>query len=180
MRNDYLQDRSRLIQREFDRLDMRVTNWMARYSVLVLRLALGLVFVWFGALKFIPGLSPAQGLAARTIELLTFGLIAPPISVWILAGWECLIGLGLITGRFIRVTIFLLLVQMAGTLTPLVLFPVETWQVFPIAPTMEGQYIIKNMVLVGAALVIGATARGGRLVAQRDRPIDNASSAGHA
>jgi hypothetical protein len=57
---------------------------------------------------------------------------------------------------------------MAGTLTPLVLFPVETWTVFPIAPTIEGQYIIKNLVLVGAALVIGATARGGRMVAQPD------------
>ncbi len=168
-----MQNRSSLIQQAFDRLDARLTRWMARYSVLVLRIALGVVFLWFGALKFIPDLSPAQSLAARTIDLLSFGVIAPPASVLILAVWECLIGLGLLTGRFIRVTIFLLLTQMAGTLTPLVLFPGETWSAFPIAPTLEGQYIIKNMVLVGAALVIGATARGGGLVAQRDDQTGN-------
>ncbi|MCS7062051.1 MAG: DoxX family membrane protein [Anaerolineae bacterium] len=163
-----MQSRLSSFQRNFDRLDAAITHWMARYSVFVLRVALGVVFLWFGALKFIPGLSPAQSLAARTIDLLSFGLIVPPVSMLILAAWECLIGLGLITGRFIRVTIFLLLTQMAGTLTPLFLFPTETWTAFPIAPTIEGQYIIKNLVLVAAALVIGATARGGRMVAQTD------------
>lgn len=157
-------DQFQEIRRRADQIDARITRWMARYSVIILRVALGLVFLWFGALKFIPGLSPAQSLAGQTIELLTFGLIPPAVSVLILAAWECAIGIGLITGLFIRITIFLLLTQMAGTLTPLFLFPAETWTIFPIAPTLEGQYIIKNMVLVGAGLVIGATARGGRMV----------------
>jgi uncharacterized membrane protein YkgB len=155
-----------LLQERFDQLDRNITRWMARYGLTLLRLGLGIVFLWFGALKLLPGLSPAQDLAARTIDLLTFGLLLPDISVPILAVWECVIGLGLIAGRMMRVTILLLLLQMLGTLTPLVLLPAETWTVFLLAPTLEGQYIIKNIVLVSAALVIGATVRGGYVLAE--------------
>lgn len=149
----------------FEQVDTRVTGWMARYSVLVLRVSLGLVFVWFGALKFFPELSPAEELAARTIETLTFGIVQANVSVPVLAAWEVAIGLGLITGLFMRVTLLLLIMQMLGTVTPIFLFPEEVFTRFPYAPTMEGQYIIKNIVLVSAGLVIGATVRGGRLVA---------------
>jgi uncharacterized membrane protein YphA (DoxX/SURF4 family) len=83
----------------------------------------------------------------------------------VLALWETLIGLGLITGLWMRVTLLLLFTQMLGTVTPLALFPAETWNIFPISPTLEGQYIIKNLVLVSAGLVIGATVRGGAVVA---------------
>jgi len=146
-----------------DRLDRRVTTLLARAAVPVLRVSLGIVFLWFGALKFFPGLSPAQDLAAGTIELLTLGVIGPALAVPLLAAWECLIGLGLLSGRFLRATLLLLAAQMAGTLTPLVLFPSETFTQFPFAPTLEGQYIIKNLVLIGAAMVVGATVRGGQL-----------------
>ncbi len=151
--------------REFDQLDARITDLMARYGIVMMRVGLGIVFFWFGVLKFFPGLSPAQDLAIRTIDLLTFGLIPANVSIVLLATWECVIGLGLIFGKYLRVTILLLLTQMLGTVTPLVLFPQEAFLVFPIAPTLEGQYIIKNIVLVSAALVIGATVRGGRVVA---------------
>ena len=134
----------------------------------MLRLGLGLVFLWFGVLKFFPGLSPAQDLAVRTIERLTLGLVAPDVALPILAAWESLIGLGLLSGRFLRATLFLLALQMAGAATPLLLFPAETFTQFPFAPTLEGQYIIKNVVLVGAAMAVGATVRGGRLVAEPD------------
>jgi uncharacterized membrane protein YphA (DoxX/SURF4 family) len=143
-----------------------ITQWMARYGVLLLRISVGIVFFWFGILKFFPNLSPAQDLATRTIEALTFGLVPPMISLPVLATWEVLIGLGLITGKFMRGTLFLLGTQMLGTLTPMILFPAETWQVFPISPTLEGQYIIKNLVLISSGIVIGATVRGGRLVAE--------------
>ncbi len=155
-----------LLQRNFDRIDLRITRWMARHGITLLRIGLGVVFLWFGAIKLIPGLSPAQELAARTISMLTFGLVPPAISVPALAIWECLIGLGLLSSKFMRATILLLLAQMLGTLTPLVIFPGETWTVFPIAPTLEGQYIIKNIVLISAALVIGATVRGGYVLAE--------------
>lgn len=146
-------------------MDMRITRWMAKYGIVLLRMGLGIVFLWFGVIKFVPGLSPSQDLAARTIQTLTFGLVPPSISVPLLAAWECLIGLGLITGKFMRATIFLLLVQILGTVTPLFLFPAETWRAFPVSPTLESQYIIKNIVLVSAALVIGATVRGGYVLA---------------
>lgn len=150
----------------FDRLDRRITAALAAAAVPVLRVALGVVFLWFGALKLVPGLSPAQDLAARTIEQLTLGIVPPDVALPVLAAWEVLIGLGLLSGRFLRATLALLALQMLGTLTPLVLFPAETFTVFPIAPTLEGQYIIKNVVLVAAAMAVGATVRGGQLQAE--------------
>jgi uncharacterized membrane protein YphA (DoxX/SURF4 family) len=147
------------------RADVQITNWMARYGIVLLRVSLGIVFFWFGVLKFFPGLSPAQDLAARTISVLTFGLVPPDISVPALALWECVIGLGLITGFFMRGTLLLLFLQMLGTITPLFFFPSEVFTRIPYAPTLEGQYIIKNLVLVSAGLVLGATVRGGAVVA---------------
>ena len=81
---------------------------------------------------------------------------------------ELAIGLGLLVDRFLRATLFLLAVQMLGTLTPLFLFPSETWTHFPFAPTLEGQYIIKNVVLIAGAMVVGSTVRGGRIVPEPD------------
>ena len=147
----------------FDRLDRLITTWMADHGVLLLRIALGIVFLWFGALKLIPGLSPAEDLAGRTIESLTFGIVPASVALPVLALWEVAIGLGLLIGRWMRVTLLLLFVQMAGTVTPLILFPSDTFSQFPVVPTLEGQYIIKNMVLVAAAIVLGATVRGGQL-----------------
>ena len=146
-----------------DRVDARITSTLASVGVPLLRIAVGVVFFWFGVLKFFPNLSPAEELAARTIETISFGIVKPSLSLPVLAAWECAIGLGLIFGKFLRATLALLALQMLGTFLPLVLFPQETFSVFPIAPTLEGQYIIKNVVLVGAAIVIGATVRGGRL-----------------
>jgi uncharacterized membrane protein YkgB len=145
-------------------IDIQITAWLARHGITILRVGLGIVFLWFGLLKFVPGVSAAEDLAGRTIEILTFGLIEPSVSVVMLAAWESLIGLGLVTGRQLRATLLLLVLQMLGTLTPLVLFPAETFARLPYAPTLEGQYILKNVVLIGAGLVIGATARGGCFV----------------
>lgn len=149
--------------RWFDRFDRRITQTMADHGLTMLRLALGVVFLWFGVLKFFPGASPAEALAGKTIETLTFGAIPQSTAVIILAVWESAIGIGLLAGRWMRVVLLLLFVQMLGTITPLFLFPSETFTIFPIAPTLEGQYIIKNIVLVSAAIVLGATVRGGEL-----------------
>jgi len=151
-------------QSVYSQLDKHITDWMARHGITLLRVSLGVVFLWFGVLKFFPGLSPAQSLAARTIHTLTFGMVPASVSVPVLAAWECVIGIGLITNLFMRATLLLLFVQMMGTITPIFLFPNEVFTVLPYAPTLEGQYIIKNIVLVSAGLVIGATVRGGRVV----------------
>lgn len=157
------------LKNRFDQIDTTLTEWMARNGIRLLRFSLGVVFFWFGFLKFFPGLSPAQSLAGDTMSALSFGVLSPATAVIILAIWECLIGLGLITGFFLRATLALLWLQMVGTVTPLFLYPELCFTVFPIAPTLEGQYIIKNMVLIAAGIVIGATVRGGRLTAV---PVD--------
>jgi uncharacterized membrane protein YkgB len=119
-------------------------------------MSLGIVFTWFGVLKFFPGTSPAESLATDTIAQLTGGAISRSLAIHGLAVWEVLIGLGLLSGRFLRVTLGLLFLQMPGTMLPLIFFPDRTFTTFPLVPTLEGQYIIKNLVLVSAALVVGA------------------------
>ena len=145
----------------FDRLDRAIVRWMSGNGITALRLSLGIVFLWFGVLKYFPHMSPAETLASDTILVLTLGHIGPHISLPILATWECLIGLGLLTGTAKRATLFLLFAQMLGTLFPLFFFPARTFSVVPFVPTLEGQYIIKNLVLISAGIVIGATVRGG-------------------
>jgi len=142
-----------------DRVDAAITHWMARHGITILRIALGVVFVWFGALKLFPGMSPAEDLVRATVPWMPGGLFLPMLAVW-----EIVIGLGFLTGRALRITILLLFLQMPGTLAPVVLLPERVFVVFPFALSLEGQYIVKNLVLIAAALVIGATVRGGRLV----------------
>jgi len=146
-----------------DLLDQTVTAYMARYGITLLRMSVGVVFLWFGFLKFFPGLSPAEGLATKTLEVLSFGMVRPRVALIILAAWECAVGLGLILAIFLRTTLLLLWLQMAGTIAPMLLGPEEVFSHFPYAPTLEGQYIIKNLVLASAGVVVGATVRGGRL-----------------
>jgi uncharacterized membrane protein YphA (DoxX/SURF4 family) len=149
------------LKRRFDAADTGITHWMARHGVTILRIALGVVFVWFGALKLVPGLSPAEDLVRATVPFLPGGFFLPVLAVW-----EIAIGLGFLTGRALRLTILLLFLQMPGTLAPTVLLPERVFTVFPFGLTLEGQYIVKNLVLIAAALVIGATVRGGRLTAE--------------
>ncbi|HSJ05555.1 MAG TPA: DoxX family protein [Longimicrobiales bacterium] len=144
--------------RAFDRVDVAITRWMAARGITILRIALGVVFVWFGALKFVPGLSPAEDLVRATVPFLPGEWFLPLLGLW-----EVAIGLGFLTGRALRLTILLLFLQMPGTLAPIVLLPERVFTVMPAGLTLEGQYIIKNLVLIAAALVIGATVRGARL-----------------
>jgi uncharacterized membrane protein YphA (DoxX/SURF4 family) len=142
----------------FDRLDRIITRWTAQYGILIMRLGLGLVFFWFGAIKLVPGLSPAEELVRNTIYF-----VDPDLFIPVLAIWEVLIGLGLMFGKFMRFTLLILFLQMPGTALPLLILPEVTWTAFPYGLTLEGQYIIKNLVLIGAGLVLAGTVRGGRL-----------------
>jgi uncharacterized membrane protein YphA (DoxX/SURF4 family) len=152
------------LARTYQGLENRTVEWMAANGIRLLRVSLGVVFLWFGALKFFPSYSPAEALASATIVKLTLGMVAASTAVFALAVWETMIGFALIFGVKLRLALALLFAQMAGTLTPLLLFPSLTFTKFPLAPTMEGQYILKNLVLISAAIVIGATLRGGKLV----------------
>lgn len=150
------------IAERYTEVEDKILSWMGRYGIMLLRISMGIVFFWFGFLKFFPGLSPAQDLAIRTIEKMTFGMIPSEVSIIILAAWECLIGLGFLSGKFLRATLFLLFLQMLGAITPLFFFPQDAFTAIPYAPTLEGQYIIKNLVLISGGLVIGGTLRGAK------------------
>ncbi len=142
----------------FDELDPLVVEWMAKHGLPIMRIGLGVVFLWFGVLKLFPGLSPAEELVRRTIYY-----DDPDVFLPVLARWEALIGVGLILGKLMRLTLLLLFVQLLGTALPLLILPEVVWTNFPFGLTLEGQYIIKNLVLIGAALVLGGTVRGGRI-----------------
>ena len=142
-------------------------RWLVAYSVAILRVSVGAVFLGFGLLKFFPGVSPAQGLVEATTDILTFGLVPGAVALVAVAILESIIGLCLIAGRGMRAAMYLLIVQLGGILSPIVLLPGRLFSGTGIAPTLEGQYVLKDIIIVGAALVLAATILGGaRLTSQ--------------
>jgi uncharacterized membrane protein YkgB len=143
-----------LLSKHFwDQFDLKITSCMSRYGQRFLRWSLGVIFIWFGALKPF-GLSPAQELVTNTVYF-----VDPSWFIPFLGWWEVSIGVGLLFRPLIRPAIFLLFVQMPGTFLPLVLLPEVCFTQFPLGLTLEGQYIIKNLILISAALVIGGQVR---------------------
>jgi len=138
--------------RNFDikTFDVLLINYLDKFSLPVLRVSLGVVFIWFGALKPF-GNSPANDVIIKTIYWFD-----PDIFIPILGIWEMLIGLCLLWTPLIRFGLFLLAVQMPGTFLPLILRPEICFTSAPFNLTLEGQYIIKNLILIGAAMVVGS------------------------
>jgi uncharacterized membrane protein YkgB len=130
--------------------DIKLINLLNKISLPVLRISLAVTFIWFGALKPFSD-SPAEDLIEKTVYWFN-----PEVFVPILGYWEMAIGLCLIFTPLIRVGLFLLALQMPGTFLPLVLLPEVCFTNFPFELTLEGQYIIKNLVLIGAGLVVGS------------------------
>ena len=161
------------LRSKLHRAETRFTTWLVAHSLWLLRVSLGAIFLLFGVLKFVPGLSPAQGLATQTTDVLSFGMVPAGLSIVVIAALECTIGLGLISGRRMRLVLALLGLQMIGAMSPLVLFPGELFGGPFHAPTLEGQYVIKDVVLISAGLVLGATVHGGRIVSERVRRAED-------
>ena len=157
----------------------RVSQWLARYSLTVLRISLGLVFVEFGVLKFVPGLSPAEDLASETMHVLTLGLIPEGLGLLLIATLETAVGLLLLTGRFLRLGLGLLGLVMVGILAPLVLFPDRLFAGPAHAPTLEGQYVLKDVVLLAAGLVLAASARHGVVISRTGQVLTAPTPAPH-
>ena len=141
-----------------DAIDRSIAAFMRRWGILALRVSLGIVFIWFGILKPL-GLSPAAPLVLATVDWMP--LLEPETWLAVIGWWEVAIGVMFLFRPTIRVAIALLAMQMVGTFMPLVVLPSVTFQegMFPYGPTMEGQYIIKNLLIISAALVIGGTVR---------------------
>ncbi len=118
----------------------------------ILSICIGLVYVWFGSLKFFSSMSPAEDLAIHTISKLTHGLIPSSIAIFILAFWETLVGVLLIAQIYRKTIIIMALVHMGMTFTPFIFFPELTFNETIFVPTLLGQYIAKNIVIIGALL----------------------------
>lgn len=127
----------------------RFSQQMEKHGVDMMRIALAMVFIWFGALKII-GISPAEELVRKTVYW-----FRPEIFIPILGLAEVIIGFGLLIKRFVPFTIIVLLLHMAVTFFPLFILPNDCFDTFPYCPTMAGQYIIKNLVLLSGALTVG-------------------------
>jgi len=125
-----------------------------RNALLLLRVSIGLIYIWFGALKFFHGYSPAEDLAIKTINKLTFGLVPQPVNIVLLAIWEVAVGILLVAGKWMRTVLLFLFVHMACTFTPLLFFPSVSFNYPPYGFTLVGQYIMKNIIIISAALVL--------------------------
>lgn len=139
--------------RNLDTLDRAIAWTLRLWGMPALQLSLGVVFIWFGALKLVD-LSPAAELVRNTVYWWD-----PDVFLPILGIWEMVIGVCLLIRPLVRVAIPLLLLQMPGTMLPLVLLPEVCFTQAPFGLTLEGQYIVKNLVLVAAALVVGGSLR---------------------
>jgi uncharacterized membrane protein YkgB len=119
----------------------------------LIRIPLFVIFFWFGLLKVIE-LSPAQGLIIDTVYWMPF--LSPEDWVIVIGYWEMLIGLFFLAKKTTFYAMLLLFLQMSGTFMPLVLLPSITFQNSNyLLPTLEGQYIIKNIIIITSAIVIG-------------------------
>lgn len=137
----------------FYTLDATLIHFFRRFSIPAARFGLFVVFFWFGILKVL-GLSPASGLVQRLFEQTIPFMSFETFLIWF-GIFECVIGLMFIFRGLERIVIPLLFVHMITTFGPLVFLPQETWNAFMV-PSLEGQYIIKNLVIIAAAVGIAA------------------------
>ncbi len=144
-------------------LENRAHGRLVRHSIPILRIAVGAVFLGFGVLKLFPHVSPAQNLATKTLDALTLGLIPEGVGIFAIATLECFIGICFLSRRWMRVALWLLALELIGILAPLVVLSGRLFSGPYGAPTLEGQYVLKDVILAAAGMVIAAEAsRGGR------------------
>jgi len=155
-------------RRAFARFEARLSQWLARHSIPALRISLGAVFFAFGALKFFPGVSPAEDMVRETVPALTFGIIPAGLGLVLTAVLETFIGLTLLTGRWLRSGLLALGLSMIGIMSPLLLSVPSLFPAPDFAPTLKAQYVVKDLVLVSAGLVVAAKALGAQLVSPRE------------
>ncbi|MDQ6834674.1 MAG: DoxX family membrane protein [Actinomycetota bacterium] len=134
-------------------------------SITALRIAVGAIFLLFGVLKYFPGVSPAQNLTEATTHILFLGIVPGNVAIVMIATLECFIGICLLANRWMRLAIWLLAIEFVGIISPVFVLTDRLFAGPHHAPTLEGQYVLKDIILVTAALVIAAASfRGGRLI----------------
>ncbi|MBT8178691.1 MAG: doxx family protein [Eudoraea sp.] len=120
----------------------------------IITIAIGLVYLWFGTLKFFPGVSPAEGLALETVRALTLDVFSDRLAIILLAFWEVSVGLFLIFNLFRKVTLYVAFLHILLTFTPFIFFPDMIFTQAPFGLTLVGQYIIKNLIILGILVVL--------------------------
>ena len=133
----------------FRSTDQQLTQWMHKIGFALLRYSLAIVFIWFGILKPL-GLSPAADLVSRTVYWFDAAWFVP-----FLGWWEVAIGLFLLFRPTVKLALLLLFIQMPGTFLPLIILPEVTFVDLPFVLSLEGQYIVKNLSLIAAAITVG-------------------------
>ena len=123
-------------------------------TIKLMRLSLGIIFVWYGMLKFFPTLSPAEDLAIKTIDIMFFNLIDGSLSIKLLAMLEVAIGIGFLNGFYTKIVTIIFLGHMVCTFAPLFLLPEFSFTQAPYAFTLVGQYIVKNIVFILVGIII--------------------------
>jgi putative oxidoreductase len=156
-------------------IELALHRWLVAHSLAILRISLGAVFLGFGFLKFFPGVSPAENLVVTTTSMLTFGLVPHSLAIVAIAVMECVIGMWLLIGRALRGVMYLLAVELIGILSPIVLLGGRLFSGPHNAPTLEGQYVLKDVIIVGAVLVLAATVRRARLMSTEALPVSAVS-----
>lgn len=155
-------------QTQTERAELQAASWLAAHSITALRISLGLVIAGFGVLKFFPGASPAEGLVMRTTEVLSLGMVTGTTAVVITAVLETFIGLTLLTGVGLRAGLAAMSGWLVGIMTPVVLFAPD---MFPGGlPTLEAQYVLKDIILAAAGAVVAAKVLGARYTVDGDGP----------
>jgi putative oxidoreductase len=137
-----------------DRVDLAIIPVLRRWAVPVLRVSLGVVFVWFGLLKILD-VSPVADLVASTVYWFDRDTFVTALGVF-----EVAVGALLLLGRALRFTLLLFVLQMIGTFLTFLILPEVTFRDGnPLLLTVEGEFVVKNLVLISAALVVGTTVR---------------------
>lgn len=143
------------METEIKKIDQKIAGWMNRWSITAVRISFGIIFIWFGILKPF-NLSSADSLLKATVVWLPLG--TPEFWLVAIGIWEVAIGVTFLFRRTTKIAIALLFLQMFGTFMPLFFLPEVTFQNGNIlTPSLEGQYIIKNVMIISAALVVGGT-----------------------
>src|SRR3989344_35876 len=137
----------------FENLDAGIISFLKRIGFPIARLAIFIVFFWFGFLKVL-GLSPANPLVSNLLEK-TLSFISFDTFIILFGIYEMLIALSFLISGWERIAVFFLVPHMLATFLPLLLLPSMVWSVF-LVPTLEGQYIIKNLLILALAIGLAA------------------------
>ncbi len=150
-----------------DRIDRSVSSFLRRWSIPTLRVSLGIVFVWFGALKVFD-VTPVAALVRRTVYWFDPSWVVPVLGLF-----EIVVGVGLLAKFALRAVLALFALQMVGTFLVLVLLPEVSFQDGnPLLLTVEGEFVVKNLVLLSAGMVVGATVRTRNVLGLRTETVE--------